>query len=190
MDRLRPPPSRRGSADRALPLLPGEASVATGAAKSAGARPFSRRPQRHQPKRLAVQSDDRAPPLQYAAKRRDLARWCGKVKSVEPAGEGQWQVLHKPVPLRPAIELTLEHLEVRPSERLTLREEDEASAFEVEYRLEPSAVGTRFTQISEFRWKKLPRVLHRTFARSARGQLQALKRVLEKLTPCAGSRSR
>jgi hypothetical protein len=92
-------------------------------------------------------------------------------------------VLHKPVPLRPAIELTLEHREVRPSERLALREEDEAAVFEVEYRFEPTAVGTRFTQSSELRWKKLPRVLHRTFARGVRrdvrGQLQALKRVLE-----------
>jgi uncharacterized protein YndB with AHSA1/START domain len=114
---------------------------------------------------------------------RNDPRWCGKAKSFEPAGEGRWRVVRKPVPLRPASELTLDHLELRPSERLTLREEDEASVFEVEYRLEPSAAGTRFTQISEFRWKKLPRVLHRTFARgvrrNVRGQLQTPKRVLE-----------
>jgi hypothetical protein len=45
-------------------------------------------------------------------------------------------------------------------------------------------VGTRFTQLSEFEWKKLPRVLHGTFARGVRrdvrGQLQALKRLLER----------
>ena len=81
------------------------------------------------------------------------------------------------------MELTLEHLEVEPPSRLSLREEDEVSVFHVEYRLEPSEVGTRFMQISEFEWKKLPRFLHGTFARSVRrdvrGQLQALKRLLE-----------
>lgn len=111
-------------------------------------------------------------------------RWCRKVKSVEEAGNGRWAVNHKPVPLRPSMALTLEHLEVEPPSRLTLREEDDASVFDVEYRLEPSDVGTRFTQVSEFEWKKLPRVLHRTFARGVRrdlrGQLQALKQLLER----------
>jgi hypothetical protein len=110
-------------------------------------------------------------------------RWCRKVKSVEPRGDGRWLVLHKPVPLRPPKELMLEHLELRPPETLTLREEDEASVFDVEYRLEPSAAGTRLTQISNFEWKKLPRVLHGTFARGVhrdiRAQLRALKRLLE-----------
>ena len=63
-----------------------------------------------------------------------------------------------------------------------LREEDEASVFRIEYRLEPSGAGTRFTQISEFEWKKLPRVLHGMFARGVRrdvrGQLRALKQLL------------
>jgi hypothetical protein len=81
------------------------------------------------------------------------------------------------------MELTLEHLEAQPPARLTLREEDEASIFDVEYRLERSDTGTRFTQSSEFEWKKLPRVLHGTFARGVRrdvrAQLQALKRLLE-----------
>jgi hypothetical protein len=81
------------------------------------------------------------------------------------------------------MELTLEHLELRPPEKLTLREEDEASVFNVEYRLERRAAGTRFTQISEFEWKKLPRVLHGTFARGVRrdvrAQLRALRRLLE-----------
>jgi uncharacterized protein YndB with AHSA1/START domain len=110
-------------------------------------------------------------------------RWCRKVKSVEPAGERRWRVVHKPVPLRPAMELTLQLLELQPPERLTLRQEDEASVFEVEYRLENSARGTRFTQISEFEWKRLPRLLHGTFARGVRrdirAQLRALKRHLE-----------
>jgi hypothetical protein len=109
-------------------------------------------------------------------------RWCRKVKSVEATEERRWIVIHKPVPLRPPIELTLEQLDVQPPSRLTLREEDEASVFHVEYRLEPSGTGTRFRQLSEFEWKKLPRVLHGTFARGVRrdvrGQLRALKRLL------------
>ena len=28
------------------------------------------------------------------------ARWCRKVKSAKPAGEHQWEVMHKPVPVR------------------------------------------------------------------------------------------
>ena len=82
------------------------------------------------------------------------------------------------------MELMLEQLEVQPPSRLTLREEDHASVFHVAYRLESSKMGTRFTQVSEFEWKKLPRVLHGTFARGVRrdvrGQLRALKRLLER----------
>ena len=62
-------------------------------------------------------------------------------------------------------------------------EEDEASSFKVEYRLAPSCAGTRFTLISEFELKRLPRVLHGTFARGVRrdvrSQLQRVKRLLE-----------
>jgi Polyketide cyclase / dehydrase and lipid transport len=43
---------------------------------------------------------------------RNDPRWGGKVKSVQPAGAGRWRVLHKPVAPRPAIELTLDHLEL------------------------------------------------------------------------------
>jgi Polyketide cyclase / dehydrase and lipid transport len=110
--------------------------------------------------------------------------WCRKVKSVEPAGDGRWVVIHKPVPLRGPIELTLDRLDVEPPHRLTLREEDEVSVFHVEYRLEPIGTGTRFTQITEFEWKKLPRVLHGTFARGVRrdvrGQLLLLRQLLER----------
>jgi uncharacterized protein YndB with AHSA1/START domain len=110
-------------------------------------------------------------------------RWCPKVDSVRAAGERRWIVRHKPVPLRPAIDLTVEHQLVEPPARLVMREEDEASTFEVEYALEPVHGGTRFTQVSSFEWKKLPRPLHGVFAhgvrRDLRGQLQELKRLVE-----------
>jgi polyketide cyclase/dehydrase/lipid transport protein len=92
-------------------------------------------------------------------------------------------VTHKPVPLRPAMEMVVEQLEAEPPQRLRLREEDEASTFDVEYRLQPTDSGTLFTQISEFEWKRLPRILHRTFERGVqrdiRDQLRALKQLLE-----------
>lgn len=76
------------------------------------------------------------------------------------------------------MKLTLELLELEPPRRLVLRQEDEASVFNVEYRLEPSEARTRFTQISEFEWKRLPRLLRGTSARGVRrdmrGQLRAL----------------
>jgi uncharacterized protein YndB with AHSA1/START domain len=110
-------------------------------------------------------------------------RWCRKVKSVEGAGERRWTVTHKPVPLRPPMELTHEQLDLQPPTRLILRG-DEASVFDVEYRLEPSETGTRFTQISEFEWRKHPRLLHGTIARGVcrdvHGQLRALKQLLER----------
>ena len=110
-------------------------------------------------------------------------RWCRKVKAVEPAGPRRWRVLHKPVPLRAGAELVLEHVEFEPPKRLAMREEDEASVFSVEYRLAPTTTGTYFTQVSDFEWKKLPRVLRATFRRGVRRdvrrQLQALKRLLE-----------
>ncbi|MFL5895622.1 MAG: SRPBCC family protein [Thermoleophilaceae bacterium] len=120
---------------------------------------------------------------QFVADARNDTRWCPKVKSVEPAGEARWRVIHKPVPLRPPAELTVEQVDADPPRRLRLREVDEASAFDVEYRLEPAGAGTRFTQVSEFEWKKLPKLLHGTFARGVRRdvqrQLRELKRVLE-----------
>jgi hypothetical protein len=96
-------------------------------------------------------------------------------------------VTHKPVPLRSAISLELEQVDADPPSLLRLREEDDASVFDVTYRFDAGEQGTRFTQISEFEWKKLPRFLHRTFARGVRHDLQVqlrnLKRVLEAQPP-------
>ncbi|MGA8927306.1 MAG: SRPBCC family protein [Solirubrobacterales bacterium] len=110
-------------------------------------------------------------------------RWCRKVRSVEATGESRWNLIHKPVPLRPAMELVVERVAADPPRRLALREEDDGSVFEVEYRLEEADGATRFTQVSEFEWKRLPKILHRTFdrgvRRDVRGQLRALKQLLE-----------
>lgn len=109
--------------------------------------------------------------------------WCRKVKSVEQAGPDCWTLIHKPVPFRPAVELRVERLVSEPPVRLMLREVDDASVFDVEYRLVSTDEGTRFTQISSFEWQKLPRILHglaaRGVRRDVRGQVRALKEVLE-----------
>ena len=110
-------------------------------------------------------------------------RWCPKVKSVEASPDNRWTLIHKPVPMRPPMEMVVAQTEVVPPRRLKLREEDEASTFDVEYRLRATNDGTRFTQISEFEWKRLPQFLHRTFERGVRrdvrNQLRTLKRLLE-----------
>ena len=110
--------------------------------------------------------------------------WCSKVKRVEPTGAKRWNVWHKPVPLRPPTLLTVEHLLVERPNRLMMREEDHAGVFEVEYRLEATAAGTRLTQTTECHWKRLPRVLRPIFdrgtRRDVRAQLRSLKAHLER----------
>ena len=112
------------------------------------------------------------------------SRWCRTVKSVDPVGDRRWRVMHKPIPLRPPRELELKQLAAEPPRRLVLAQEDAAAFFKVEYRLEPTQTGTRFTQVSEFTWKTLPHVLHGMFGRAVgrevRAQLRALKVLLER----------
>jgi hypothetical protein len=110
-------------------------------------------------------------------------KWCPKVKSVDPLGPNRWLVHHKPIPLRPPAVLTVDQVAAEAPNRLVLREEDRASTFVVEYRLETTSSGTLFTQISDFRWKRLPVLLQRLLApgvtRDVRRQLRELKRTLE-----------
>jgi carbon monoxide dehydrogenase subunit G len=91
---------------------------------------------------------------------RNDQRCCRKVRSVDVLGERRWRVTHKPVPLRPALELQLNQLDAEPPHRLVFHQEDAAAVFNIEYRLEQTDHGTRFTQVSEFAAKSLPGVLH------------------------------
>jgi uncharacterized protein YndB with AHSA1/START domain len=110
--------------------------------------------------------------------------WCRKVRSVQPLGAQRWLVVHQPIPRRPPQRLTLEHLEIDEPRRLTMREEDDASVFDVEYRLTPTEGGTRVTQISSFEWKTPPRPLRPLLAIGVwldiRRQLKDLKALLER----------
>jgi uncharacterized protein YndB with AHSA1/START domain len=114
---------------------------------------------------------------------RNDPRWCRAVRSVVVVDDGRWRVMHKPIPLRPPRRLELEHVEVEPPRRLLLRQEDAAAVSYIEYRLEATPTGTRFTQVSQFAWKGVPRRLHGTFERAVRRevrrQLQALCALLD-----------
>jgi len=120
----------------------------------------------------------------FVADRLNDPRWCSKVKEVEASGTNRWIVWHKPVPFRPRVLLTVEHLVVEPPRRLTMREEDHGGVFNVEYRLDATESGSRFTQVSDCNWKRLPRALRpiydRGTRRDVRAQLSLLKAVLER----------
>ncbi len=109
--------------------------------------------------------------------------WCPKVKRVDRVSPDRWTVRHKPIPLRPPAALTVDRVAAEVPRRLVLRDEDDASIFDIEYHLEPTSAGMRFTQISDFRWKRLPAVVQRLLARGGRRdvrrQLRELKRTLE-----------
>ena len=111
-------------------------------------------------------------------------QWCPKVKAVEQAGDRRWKVWHRPVPLLPAALLEMKHVREHRPTYLAIREEDGAAVFEVEYRLEQAVDGTVFTQVSEFAWKRLPRVLWPLFRfgvrRDVARQLRALKQAIER----------
>jgi carbon monoxide dehydrogenase subunit G len=109
--------------------------------------------------------------------------WCPKVTLVNQVAPGRWVVQHKPIPLRPPAALTVDQIAIAAPHRLVLHEEDGASIFEVEYQLEPTSAGMRFTQVSDFTWKRLPVIVQRLLApgvrRDVRRQLRELKRTLE-----------
>jgi uncharacterized protein YndB with AHSA1/START domain len=111
-------------------------------------------------------------------------KWCRKVKTVEATGPASWEVWHKPIPLRAARMLDTTHVRVEQPTLLHIREEDDSSVFNVEYRLKPTRGGTLFTQISDFRWKRFPGSIQRVLAygvkRDVVAQLRALKRELER----------
>ena len=125
----------------------------------------------------------------FIADARNDPRWCKKVESVEQvAGEGPgpsatYRVLHRPRPGKPATELRMEVLEFDEPRHLRWREEDDDGVFNVVYHLEPTAVGTRLTQIDDIDWK-IPKLLfpvaRMMVSRDIARQLASLKRILER----------
>jgi hypothetical protein len=114
--------------------------------------------------------------------------WCAKVLSVEQVvGEGpgpgaSYQVLHRPIPLRPARRMSYTCVEWDPPERIAWREDDGVDVIHVTYELEPVWTSTRLTQRDQARLGA-PRMLHPLFriglGRDVGRQLDALKQLLE-----------
>ena len=112
---------------------------------------------------------------------RNDPQWCRAVRSVGALDEHRWRVVHKPIPMRPPRDLELRQREAEAPRRLALRQEDAAAVFDIEYRLEPTREGTRFTPVSQFEWKTLPRALHGAFGRAVRREVRRQLRTLKAL---------
>ena len=115
--------------------------------------------------------------------------WCSKVERVEQVeGEGpgpgaRYEVLHRPIPLRPARRMAYACVELDRPHRIVWREDDGADAIDVTYELESVWTSTRFTQRDEVRLGA-PRALHPLLrigiGRDVGRQLRTLRRVLER----------
>ena len=116
-------------------------------------------------------------------------QWCGKVLSVEqvegsgPGPGARYDVLHRPIPLRPARRMAYACLDWDPPARIAWREDDGADLIDVGYELESVWTSTRLTQRDDVARLGAPRALHPQLrigiGRDVERQLRALKRLLE-----------
>jgi Polyketide cyclase / dehydrase and lipid transport len=115
--------------------------------------------------------------------------WCPKVDSVTPADEAAsgpgatYLVVHSPIPLRPAREMTYRLVDWDPPSRIDWHEDDGRDRIDVTYLLERvSDDVTRFTQVDQLRLAA-PRFLHplmrHGIRHDLRGQLRRLRAQLE-----------
>jgi uncharacterized protein YndB with AHSA1/START domain len=84
----------------------------------------------------------------YVADARNDPEWCPKVTSTELVAEGRYAVVHKPIPGRPARELTMTCRAQEPPTRIEWHEDDGHDSVDVTYALEDHGGSTRFTQRS------------------------------------------
>jgi uncharacterized protein YndB with AHSA1/START domain len=115
--------------------------------------------------------------------------WCAKVDRVAhvegdgPGPGARYDVLHRPIPLRPARRMAYACVEWDPPRRIVWREDDGDDVIAVTYELESVWTSTRFTQRDEARLGA-PRALHPLLrigiGRDIARQLRTLKRVLER----------
>jgi uncharacterized protein YndB with AHSA1/START domain len=118
----------------------------------------------------------------FVSDARNDPRWCPKVRSVE-GGPDRYDVVHAPVPLRPARRMEMTRVEQDPPRRLVFRQEDGHDMFRVTYELEPTASGgTLMRQRSEAELG-VPRLLHPLWrhgiGRDLERQLRDLRHLLE-----------
>jgi carbon monoxide dehydrogenase subunit G len=118
----------------------------------------------------------------FLADPRNDPRWCPKVQSVEGTGD-LFQVVHKPVPLRPPRSMEMRRVASEPPTRIEWGQDDGTDVFRVTYELEPSATGTLFKQTSEAQIGAVPRMLYPVWrhgiGRDMARQMRQLKRLLE-----------
>jgi uncharacterized protein YndB with AHSA1/START domain len=125
---------------------------------------------------------------EYIADSRNDPQWCDKVMSVNqvtgdgPGPDASYRMVHRPVRLKQAKEMTVTVEEFDPPRRLRVREEDDDSVFYVTYDLESAGAGTRLTQRDQVEWR-IPgsqRPIARWIAgRDIKNQFSTLKRLLE-----------
>jgi hypothetical protein len=90
--------------------------------------------------------------FRFVADPRDDPRWCPKVLSVEqiegngPGPGARYEVLHRPVPLRPLRRMVHTCVAWEPPGLIAWREEDGTDALDVTYTLEAVWTATRMTQ--------------------------------------------
>ena len=125
----------------------------------------------------------------FVADARNDPRWCATVKSCEQrAGDGpgpaaRYLARHRPTPFHPVMSRSIEVVEYDPPRRVRWRQEDRNGVFDIAYRLEPCARGTRFHQEDAIAWKvprPVGRMAERAFVRRhIRQQMRELKQALE-----------
>jgi len=120
--------------------------------------------------------------FEFVADPRNDPRWCPKVQSVDGGGD-RYEVVHKPVPLRPARRLEMRRVASDPPRRIEWTQDDGTDRFRVTYELEPTATGTRFRQLSDAEIGAVPKPLHGLWrhgiGRDLQRQLRQLKKLLE-----------
>jgi hypothetical protein len=115
--------------------------------------------------------------------------WCPKVLRVEqvegdgPGPGARYDVLHRPIPLRPPRRLVHTCVAWEPPVRIAWHEDDGTDVFDVTYALGSVWTSTRLTQHDAIRLGA-PRPLHPLLragiGRDVARQLRTLKRVLER----------
>ena len=118
------------------------------------------------------------------------AAWCAKVLVVDqvegeaPGPGAVYEVLHKPIPFRPARRMVHSCLSWEPPRRIQWREDDGHDVIDVTYDLEPRWTSTRFTQRDEIIRLGAPRIVRPLIkagiGRDIERQLQTLQGVLER----------
>jgi uncharacterized protein YndB with AHSA1/START domain len=126
----------------------------------------------------------------FLADARNDPRWCASVVACEqregdgPGADARYVARHKPTPFHRVMSRSIEVVEYAPPRLLRWRQEDSNGVFHIGYGLEPSAVGTRFTQRDKIEWKvpgAVGRLAEWLFVRRHIGeQMVDLKRLLEK----------